>query len=92
MKGKVKPQSTTPRLITQLRGFITKERYHYATVFVDQHSSLEFVYLQKTSNMAETLKAKETFEKHAANRGVIIRHYHADNGRFADRGWINHFQ
>ena len=69
-----------------------KERYHYATVFVDQHSSLGFVYLQKTSNMAETLKAKETFEKYAANHGVIIRHYHADNGRFADRGWINHIQ
>ena len=55
-------QSTTPGLIAQLRGFLTKERYHFATVFVDHYSSLSFVYLQKTSNMEETLKAKETFE------------------------------
>ena len=42
--------------------------------------------------MAKTLKAKETFEKYAANCGIIIRHYHADNGRFANRGGINHVQ
>ena len=60
-------QSTTPGLIAQLRGFVTKQRYHFATVFVDQYSSLGFVYLQQTSNMIETLKAKETFEKYAAN-------------------------
>ena len=83
-------QSTTPGLIAQMRGFLTKERYHYATVFVDHYSSLSFVYLQKTSNMEETLKAKETFERYAAIRGVMVKHYHADNGRFADRGFINH--
>ena len=33
-------QSTQPGLIAQLRGFTTKQRYHYATVFVDQYSSL----------------------------------------------------
>ena len=42
--------------------------------------------------MEETLKAKETFERYAAIRGVIVKHYHADNGRFADRGFINHVQ
>ena len=64
-------QSTTPGLIAQLQGFLTKERYHFATVFVDHYSSLSFVYLQKTSNMEETLKAKETFERYAAIRGVL---------------------
>ena len=49
-------QSTTPGLIAQLRGFVTKQRYHFATVFVDQYSSLGFVYLQRTSSMIETLK------------------------------------
>ena len=83
-------QSTTPGLIGQMRGFVTKERYHYATVFVDHYSSLGFVYLQKTSNMKETLQAKEAFELYSAIRGVSISHYHADNGRFAEAGWMNH--
>ena len=59
-------QSTTPGLIAQMRGFLTKERYHFATVFVEHYSSLSFTYLQKTSNMEETLKVKETFERYAA--------------------------
>ena len=83
-------QSTTPGLVAQLRGFITKQRYHYATVFVDHFSGLSFIHLQTTSNMIETLQAKEAFEAYAAARGVIIQHYHADNGRFAEKGWIQH--
>lgn len=82
-------QSTTPGLIAQLRGFITKDRYLYATIFVDHASSLGFVYLQRTSNMEETLKAKDAFEKYSLQRGVVVQHYHADNGRFADKGWID---
>ena len=31
-----------------------------------------------------TLEAKEAFENAAATRGVSIKHYHADNGRFAE--------
>ena len=42
--------------------------------------------------MTEALKAKETFKKYATNRGVIICHYHADNERFANTGWLNHVQ
>ena len=82
-------ESTTPGLIAQLRGFITKRRYHFSTVFVDHHSKLGFVYLQETSNMVETLQAKNAFESYARSRGVIIKHYHADNGRFADKGWTD---
>ena len=85
-------QSTTPRLIAQLWGFLTKERYHFATLFIYYYSSFSFVYLQKASNMEKTQKAKETFERYAAIQGVIVKHYHADNGRFADRGFINHVQ
>lgn len=83
-------QSTTPGLIAQLRGFITKQRYEYATVFVDHYSSLGFLHLQRTSNMIETLQAKEAFEAYAAARGVVIQHYHADNGRFVEKGWTEH--
>ena len=82
-------QSTSPGLIGQLKGFITKRRYHYATIFVDHYSSLSFVFLQETSNMEETLKAKAAFESFCAKHGVVVKHWHADNGRFAENGWLN---
>ena len=37
--------SPTPGLIAQMTGFITKQQYKYATVYVDQYSGLSFVYL-----------------------------------------------
>ena len=50
--------SPTPGLIAQMTGFITKQRYKYATVYVDQYSGLSFVYLQCTASAAETLDGK----------------------------------
>ena len=41
-------------------------------------------------NAKETSKAKETFKSYALISGVIIHHYHADNGRFAEKGWMEH--
>ena len=36
----------------------------------------------------ETVQAKTTFERYSEERGVLVLHYHADNGRFADNGFI----
>jgi hypothetical protein len=33
--------------LAQLKGQLTKRRYHIATIFVDHHSCLGFVYLQR---------------------------------------------
>jgi hypothetical protein len=63
---------------------LTKHWYTAATVFVDQFSRLSFVYLQYSTTGEETVKAKRAFEAFAGSHGVTIRHYHADNGRFAD--------
>ena len=65
-----------------MTGKLTTKRYKYATVFVDQASRLGYVYLQKTASAEETLLAKYAFERYAADRGVTIRAYHADNGVF----------
>ena len=40
----------------------------------------------------ETVQAKIAFERYSQERGVHIRHYHADNGRFANKGFINNCQ
>jgi hypothetical protein len=76
--------SPTPGLIAQLSGFITKERYLYATVYVDQASGLGYVYLQKTASAKETLESKRAFERYTADRGVIVQAYHANNGIFGN--------
>ena len=81
-------ESTSPGFIAQLKGALTQQRYRYATVFVDQFSRYTYVYLQKRITSQETVMAKHAFERAAAQLGVTIKHYHADNGRFADNAFI----
>ena len=81
-------ESTSLGFIAQLKGTLTQQRYKYATVFVDQFSRYTFVYLQKRVTSQETVMAKHAFEHSAEQRGITIKHYHADNGRFADNAFI----
>jgi hypothetical protein len=46
------------------------------------------VYLQQQLSSEETVKAKAAFEAYSRSVGVKIEHYHADNGRFADNGFL----
>ena len=83
-------ESTTPGLIAQLKGKPTRQRYRYATIFVDHYSRFTFVYLQKTITSVETVDAKKAFEAYARSLGVYpVSHYHADNGRFADNLFVS---
>ena len=81
-------ESTTPGFVAQLKGLLTTQRYNYATIFVDQYSMLSFDFLQKKRTSAETVLAKQSFERFARDHGVKTIHYHADDGRFADNGFI----
>ena len=84
--------SPVPGLITQMVGFLMKQRYTYETVFVDQASQMGFVYLQKTCSAEETIKAKRAFEQYAENQGVRVQAYHADNRIFKANKWIKECQ
>ena len=77
-------ESTTPGLVAQLKGIPTIKRYKAATVFVDHATRYTYVHLQTSTNADETVQAKLTFETLAANFGIKVYHYHADNGRFAE--------
>ena len=46
------------------------------------YSDYTYVYFQESLSSDETVQAKHAFE------GVNIRHYHADNGRFADNAFL----
>ena len=59
-------------------------RFRYATVFVDHFSKLDFVHLHEYNTASEILDAKLAFERFAGSYNVKIRHYHCDNGVFAD--------
>ena len=80
--------SPTPGLIAQMTGFITKQRHRYATVYVDQASKYGYVYLQQTASAEETLEGKMAFERSAAAHNIHIKAYHADNGIFKARAWV----
>ena len=75
--------SRTPGLISQMAGFLTKDRYTCATVFVDHNSNLSYVHFQKSTSAKYTLEAKETFKRFSRQRRVWIRNYHAENGTFS---------
>ena len=80
--------SPVPGLIAQMTGFITKQRYKYATVYIDQYSGFGFVYLQRTASAQETLQSKQAMERYAQARNIIIKAYHADNGIFKAKEWV----
>ena len=47
-----------PGFIVQLKGNLTKQRYIYTTIFVDQYSHLSYVFLQQTISSDEMVQAK----------------------------------
>ena len=68
--------------------FLTGQRYKYATVFVDQPSRMGFVYLQKTCSAEDTIEAKRAFKQYAENHAVKVQAYHAVNGIFKAKKWV----
>jgi Reverse transcriptase (RNA-dependent DNA polymerase)/GAG-pre-integrase domain len=83
-------ESSTLGLIGHMKGTPTIQRYRCATVYVDHYSRLSYIHLQKQLTSEETVQGKVAFEKYCEARGVTVKHYHADNGRFADKGFVNH--
>ena len=83
-------ESNTPGLIAQMKGSLTTKRYKVATIFVDNYSGYSFIYFQNSTSGEETLQAKITFERFSSKCGVRVTHYHADNGRFADKLFREH--
>jgi hypothetical protein len=58
-----------------------------ATVFFDYYLDHTYIYLMRDLTLAETLLAKHAYEKFLASLGINSKAYHADNGRFADKGF-----
>ncbi len=52
-------------LFAQVKDTLTKKRYRYCPFFLDHYSWLHCVYLQIVASTAETILAKQAFEKFA---------------------------
>jgi hypothetical protein len=83
-------ESPVPGMIAHVKGKPTTARYKCGTVFVDHYSDVTYVHFQKSTSATETIEAKEAFERWSESNGVKIKHYHADNGRFAENAFMNH--
>ena len=81
-------ESSMPGFMAQMKGRLTRRRYNYATIFVYHRSRLKYVHLQESITSEQMVEAKSAFETNASKYGVTIKHYHVDNGRFADNLFI----
>jgi hypothetical protein len=82
--------SPVASFIGQNKGYFFQKRYKVLMIFVDHFSRPSSVYLQESTKGVHTLAAKRSFEAYAATHGVKIRQYHADNGRFLEKLFLNH--
>jgi hypothetical protein len=73
-------ESTEVVIFFQFNGSLTIKWYRYSTVYVDHLSGLRLMHLQIADSAAETMLAKQAFEKFVAKHSVCILHYHCDNG------------
>ena len=86
---------STDQFVSQLGGRLphTKgkekeiEQYHGGTIFVDHASGFVYLQNQVSLNAAETIRAKNSFEREARNHGIHITGYRGDNGVYRSNDW-----
>ena len=81
--------SDQPGLIPQISDFLTSQSLWGCTTFVDHVSNYVYVYLMRNFSLSETVLAKNSLEKLMAQSGLTVKHYHTDNIRFDDNGFID---
>ena len=67
-------------------------QYVGGTIFVDAATGLIKVYHQASLATVDTLRSKRTFEQEAAQCGIQVQKYHADNGTFTSKAFEDHLQ
>ena len=64
---------------------VTERRYTCVTIFTYHFSRLSYVHLQHSLTVEVIIQAIMAFQTFSRSHREIIRHYHADNGRFVDQ-------
>ena len=76
-----------PGVVPQMSGYLGTHQIWAAAIFANHFSDYIYVTLMRDLTLDETLLAKTAFERHALSGGIAVASYHADNGRFADKGF-----
>ena len=82
--------SAQPGLIPQMSGFLTSRRIWGCTTFCDHVSDFVYVHLMRDFTVDETILATKAFEKVLSQASRRVKHYHANNGAFAHKGFLDH--
>ena len=75
-------------MIPQMKGRLMRARYYAATIFVDHYSDYTYVHLMQDTTADSTIEAKNAYESLLASYGRNVRKYHADNGRYAEKAFM----
>jgi hypothetical protein len=78
-----------PWLVPQMSGFLTSHRIWGCTTFCDHVSNFVYVHLMRDFTVNETILAVKAFEKVMVQANRMVKHYHADNGAFARKGFLD---
>ena len=81
--------SAPPGLVPQTKGLLTRARIWAATIYIDYVTGYVHVGLMQDQSGDSTIQAKHDFEHLCATWDVKVKHYHADNGRFAERSFTD---
>ena len=76
-------------MVLQEKGILTRARIWAATVFIDYVTGYVHVTLMTDQSGEYTLQSKHDYKHLSATRNVKVKHYHTDNGRFAERSFTN---
>ena len=82
-------ESPVPGFMPIAKGQPTVRKYHGASVFVDHASDFTYVHMHYHLTTEEMIDAKHAFKCLAEQHGVQILHYHCNNGRFADKAFVD---
>jgi hypothetical protein len=98
-RGKLKPGdmvsidqyvSTLPGRLPHTKGKEPKkDKYNGGTLFVDHATAYVYLRHQVSLRVGDTLRTKHAFERFAAEHGVKIRAYRADNAPFGAKEFID---
>ena len=71
-----------------LSGNLTSTRIWSITLFVDHVTDYKYGHLMRSLDLENTLGAKKSFEKLVWRSNNTVKRYHADNGSYADNGFM----
>ena len=75
--------SAQPGLISQMSGFLTSWRIWGCTTFCDHVSDFVYVHLMWDFTVDKPILTVNVFQKVMSQAQQFVKHYHADNGTFA---------